>query len=158
MGRCLRPMRIWLCPAIIFLSGVGWSVALAAEPPCPPTRADSEGPFYKPRAPFRASTGRGLTVRGTVQSTGNCRPIAGATIEWWQASPQGVYDDDHRGAVRADEQGRYSFETDFPGKYPGRPPHIHLKVFAPGYRPLTTQLYLERGQTDVTFSLVLVRE
>jgi len=45
--------------------------------------------------------------------------------------------------------------TDFPGKYPFRPRHIHFKVSAPGFAPLTTQLYLRGGETSVTFDLVL---
>src|SRR4030067_333501 len=35
-----------------------------AAKPCQPTRADSEGPFYKPGAPLRTSTGSGLVVGG----------------------------------------------------------------------------------------------
>ena len=45
--------------------------------------------------------------------------------------------------------------TDIPGKYPFRPRHIHFKVSAPGFAPLTTQLYLRGGETSVTFDLVL---
>lgn len=52
--------------------------------------------------------------------------------------------------------GAYRFSTDFPGVYPGRPPHIHVKAFAPGHRPLTTQLYLRGGQTEADVDIVLV--
>ena len=37
--------------------------------------------------------------------------------------------------------GRYSLETIVPGPYPGRTPHIHVKVNAPGKPTLTTELY-----------------
>jgi protocatechuate 3,4-dioxygenase beta subunit len=48
-----------------------------------------------------------------------------------------------RGYQITDEAGRYRLETVIPGEYPGRTPHIHVKVFAPGGREiLTTQLYL----------------
>jgi protocatechuate 3,4-dioxygenase beta subunit len=35
---------------------------------------------------------------------------------------------------------------------------VHFKVFAPGHRTLTTQLYPKAGQTQATFDLVLVKE
>ena len=34
-------------------------------------------------------------------------------------------------------------DTVWPGAYPGRPLHIHAKVTAPGYAPLTTQIYFD---------------
>ena len=37
--------------------------------------------------------------------------------------------------------GRYAFTTIKPVPYPGRAPHIHVKVFA-GRRELTTQFYI----------------
>jgi protocatechuate 3,4-dioxygenase beta subunit len=58
----------------------------------------------------------------------------------------------------ADGEGRYRFETDFPGIYPGRPPHLHVKVTASGHRPLTIQLYPKPGQTDLLFDFVLLRQ
>lgn len=133
-------------------------MAALAQGSCTPTPSDSEGPFYKPGAPDRVQTGRGLVVLGTVRSAGKCTPIPGARIERWQANPEGSYDDAHRAAMRADGAGRYRFETDFPRRYFGRPPHIHFKVSAPGHGPLTTQLYLQPGQTEATFDLVLVPE
>jgi len=42
-----------------------------------------------------------------------------------------------------------------PGVYPGRPPHIHFKVSAPGHKPLTTQLYLRGGEKAIRFDLVV---
>jgi len=42
-----------------------------------------------------------------------------------------------------------------PGVYPGRPPHIHFKVSAPGQKPLTTQLYLRGGEKAIRFDLVV---
>lgn len=129
--------------------------AHAVQQACPPTAPDAEGPFYKPSAPDRASIGRGLVVAGVVRTTGSCAPIPNARLEWWQVNPQGQYDDEHRAAQTADSQGRYRFETNFPRAYFGRPPHIHVKVFVPGHRPLTTQLYPKAGQTEITFDFVL---
>jgi protocatechuate 3,4-dioxygenase beta subunit len=39
-----------------------------------------------------------------------------------------------------------------------RPPHIHVRVRAPGYEELITQRYPERGQRKANFDLVLVAE
>jgi protocatechuate 3,4-dioxygenase beta subunit len=145
----------------VALIGLGLVLALGAaapaQSPCPPTRPDMEGPFYKPDAPRREATGKGLLVSGTVRSATDCQPIRGARVEWWQANPAGRYDDAHRGTQIA-ESGGYRFETDFPPPYFGRPSHIHLKAFAPGHRPLTTQLYPKGGEREVAFDLVLVKE
>ena len=128
----------------------------SAGQPCKPTRGDEEGPFYVPGAPIRTSTGKGLVIRGRLLGTPDCRPVPGGRIEWWQADRRGRYDDAHRGSQNVDAAGAYRFSTDFPGVYPGRPPHIHVKAFAPGYQTLTTQLYLRGGKTEVDVDIVLV--
>jgi protocatechuate 3,4-dioxygenase beta subunit len=125
-----------------------------AQPRCTPTTPDMLGPYYTPNAPERARTGKGLVVSGTVRAA-DCRPLPGAVIEWWSANTQGSYDDEHRAMQRADDEGRYRYETDFPGRYPGRPPHLHLKITAAGHRPLVTQIYPSPGQTSITTDLVL---
>jgi protocatechuate 3,4-dioxygenase beta subunit len=134
------------------------SGAASAQAPCRPTPRDMEGPFYKPGAPVRESTGRGFVVSGAVRSAATCQPIPGARVEWWQAGPDGRYDDGHRGTQVVGEAGTYRFETDFPPPYGGRPSHVHLKAWAPGHRPLTTQLYPRAGQSQAAFDLVLVKE
>lgn len=154
MGRSRLAMALVLAVGMWGPAGMG----ALAQGSCAPTRPDSEGPFYKPGAPERAQTGRGLAVRGTVRSAGSCAPIPRARIERWQANPEGAYDDAHRAAMMSDGAGEYRFETNLPRRYFGRPPHIHFKVSAAGHRPLTTQLYLTPGQTEVTFDLVLVAE
>ncbi|HSD50388.1 MAG TPA: intradiol ring-cleavage dioxygenase, partial [Candidatus Methylomirabilis sp.] len=78
-----------------------------------------------------------------------------ARIEWWQANPQGRYDDAHRATQATDAEGKFRFETNFPGNYPGRPPHLHVKVSASGHRTLTTQLYPKPSQTELSFDLIL---
>jgi protocatechuate 3,4-dioxygenase beta subunit len=139
-----------------FLKGPGAPrMVQAGQAACTPTPADMEGPFYKPNAPVRASIGRGLVVAGVVRTAGSCAPIPNARIEWWQVNPQGEYDDAHRATQSADGEGRYRFETNFPRAYFGRPPHIHVKVLAPDYRPLTTQIYPKAGQTEIAFDFVL---
>ncbi len=132
--------------------------ALAAERSCPPTRPDTQGPYYRPNAPARTVTGRGLVVQGVVRSHPDCKPVPGAMIEWWAADGAGVYDDLHRATLQADPEGRYRYETDFPGRYAGRPPHLHLRVTAAGLRTLVTQIYPAPGQTSLVVDLVLLPE
>lgn len=157
----MRTIRPWWfrVPALAALTLVASLATLSiAQPACTPTRPDSQGPFYKPNAPERASTGRGLIVSGTVRSVSACSPLAGARIEWWSVNPRGSYDDDHRATQRADAEGRYRYETDVPIPYFGRPPHLHARVTAPGHRPLITQLYPTPGQTSLTFNFVLASD
>lgn len=154
--RRYRPLAVaalvlWLAP---HPPDRGAGVAEASQP-CAPTRPDMEGPFYRPGAPERSATGSGLAVAGRVLGAPDCRSIPGARIEWWQANRQGRYDEAHRGSQVTDGSGSYRFTTDFPGAYPGRPPHIHFKVAAQGYLPLTTQLYLRPGEPEVEFLIVL---
>lgn len=113
------------------------------------TVRQTEGPYFKPQSPLRASLvepgmgGERLHLIGRVTTTG-CRPVAGAMLEFWQADDAGRYDNAGfrlRGHLIADAEGRYDLTTIRPGRYPGRTPHIHVKVAAPGGRPLTTQLY-----------------
>ena len=125
-----------------------------AQSACTPTRPGTEGPFYAPNAPERERTGRGLVVSSTVRSAFDCASLTGARIEWWSASPGGQYDDEHRATQLIGSDGRYRYETDFPGNY-GRPLHLHVRVTAPGHRALVTQLYPRTGQASIVFDFVL---
>ena len=94
-------------------------------------------------------------------------PIAGALLDIWQNAPNALYenqDDDQpdmnlRCKLRADKNGAYAFRTIRPVSYPipnrgpvgrllkalgrhhYRPAHMHFKVAADGYVPLTTALF-----------------
>lgn len=116
------------------------------------------GPYYTPNAAERARTGQGLVVSGRVMSAPACAPLAGARLEWWSANARGEYDNDHRATATVDAEGRYRYETDFPGRYEPRPPHVHVRVTAPGHKTLVTQVYPTQGQTSIATDFVLVRE
>lgn len=114
-----------------------------------PTPRQTEGPYYTVSPPekrnFRSDgrPGKPLVLLGFVL-TRACRPVAGARVDIWQADGSGAYDNSGfalRGYQLTDAQGRYLFETIEPGRYPGRTPHIHVKVQPPGGAVLTTQLY-----------------
>jgi protocatechuate 3,4-dioxygenase beta subunit len=125
---------------------------------CKPTQPQMLGPFYEPGAPVRTSMGSGYVLSGIVLGAEECKPIPNARIEFWLANPRGDYDDAHRATVFASERGSYHFESIVPVSYGGRPPHIHVRVRAPGYEELVTQHYPERSQRKANFDLVLVRE
>jgi protocatechuate 3,4-dioxygenase beta subunit len=139
----------------------------ACRAPAQPTTASTEGPFYKAGSPERASlvepgiAGTRLVLSGRVL-TRSCAAVAGAIPDFWQADASGAYDNTGyrlRGNVRSDAAGAYRVETIVPAEYPGRTPHIHVKVTPPGRAVLTTQLYLPglaRNSSDSIFRPELV--
>lgn len=129
-----------------------------------PTPSLTEGPFYPPA--FTAEPARRL-YRGAAPSFGTAmrlagrivdsrgRPLADARIEIWQCDARGHYhhprdrDADNRdpdflgfGWQRADAGGRYDFATIVPVPYPGRTPHVHVRVRHQGQIALTSQIFL----------------
>jgi protocatechuate 3,4-dioxygenase beta subunit len=132
-----------------------------------PTPSQTEGPYFKPNTPMRASLlepgmpGTKLVIEGSVLTT-DCRPVARALLDFWQADAGGHYDNAGyrlRGHQLTDEAGRYRLETVVPAQYPGRTRHIHVKVQAPGQPALTTQLYFPDGadnRRDSIFDPALV--
>jgi protocatechuate 3,4-dioxygenase beta subunit len=147
--------------------------ALAPTPACgdddEPTPAQTEGPYYTPNTPERASflepdlTGDHLAVGGYVLTT-SCQPVARALLDFWHCDAGGVYDNTGyrlRGHLFSGEDGSWTLETIMPGVYPGRTRHIHVKVQAPNQPVLTTQLYFpdEPGnQSDGIFRPELVMD
>jgi protocatechuate 3,4-dioxygenase beta subunit len=129
-------------------------LTLSAE--CKPTAEDQLGPFYKPNAPERESVGKGYELTGRALSSRDCTPIQGAKIELWMAGPDGQYTDEYRATLFSGEGGVYRFESHFPPSYSSRPPHIHIRVSASGYRTLVTQHYPVAGKAEASFDLVLV--
>jgi len=131
------------------------------------TPSQTEGPYYKPNTPMRASLlepgmpGTKLVIEGSVLTTG-CKPVPRAMLDFWQADATGRYDNAGyrlRGHQLTDESGRYRLETIVPAEYPGRTRHIHVKIQAPGQPALTTQLYFPDGaenRRDSIFDPALV--
>jgi len=113
------------------------------------TLRQTEGPFFKTSSPERAEliepgmAGQPIELVGFVLTRG-CKPVPGALVDLWQADAKGDYDNKGyrlRGHQFADAEGRYRFRTIVPAEYPGRTPHLHVKVQPKGGRVLTTQLY-----------------
>ena len=131
------------------------------------TPAQTEGPFYPDKLPLDRDndlviisghqtpaagaitdlTGRILDINGT--------PLAGVTIEIWQVDHTGHYihsadasaknDANFQGFGRFEtgRNGEYRFRTIKPVPYPGRAPHIHVKLLKGGHHLLTTQMYVQ---------------
>ncbi len=132
------------------------------------------GPFYVPGAPRRATgeqigrpeDGSLTLVRGRVTDLAG-RPLAGATLDVWQCSSNGLYDVQDpgqppfnlRGVFVTGPDGGYEFRTVRPASYPipvdgpvgdllraagrghWRAAHIHAIISAPGHRGVTTHIF-----------------
>ena len=146
------------------------------------TEATVIGPFYVEDAPqykngddlANGAPGEPCFVAGQVHSISG-EPIANAHLEIWQADNEGFYDvqreglseEQNRGQLTADENGRFWFWTVKPESYPipydgpvgemleaakrspWRPAHIHFKVGAAGYETVITHVF-ERGTSTST--------
>lgn len=143
------------------------SQAPVCTAPAALTKPLTEGPYFKAGSPERTSlldggiTGTKLTITGYVL-TADCKPVAHALLDFWQANAQGQYDNSGytlRGHQNTDAHGHYQLETIVPGLYPGRTEHIHVKVQAPNGPVLTTQLFFPdqaSNQSDQIFDPSLV--
>ncbi|NSC22344.1 dioxygenase [Streptomyces albus subsp. chlorinus] len=132
-----------------------------------PTPPQTEGPYFKPNSPERGvlvppgTPGTSLTVSGYVFGL-DCAPLAGVLLDWWQADPNGAYDNAgyrFRGHQYTGADGSFRLTTLRPGLYPGRTRHLHVKVQAPHQSVLTTQLYFPgepRNRTDPIFDARLL--
>ncbi|MET3392808.1 catechol 1,2-dioxygenase [Variovorax sp. 1140] len=148
------------------------------------------GPFWRANAPACAqgeniarsgTPGTPLEVTGTVRDHEG-RPVEGATVDVWQASPVGLYENQDpsqenmnlRGRFATDAEGRFHFRSVRPAGYPvptdgpcgvllraqkrhpNRPAHLHFMVSKPGHKVLITQVFAdddENLESDPTFGV-----
>lgn len=98
-----------------------------------------------------------LDLELRILESGPCTAIANARVDIWHADAGGVYSgyagqgDDGgtstegksylRGTQITNETGTVQFITVYPGWYPGRTPHIHLKVYLDEKTVLIGQVY-----------------
>ena len=109
---------------------------------CVLTPEMTEGPYYLTGEPERrdVTEGKGgtpLRLQFTVADASKCLPIPGAVVEIWHSDAQGVYSGFGAGASNrtflrgsqvTDANGVATFDTVYPGWYPGRATHIHMKA------------------------------
>ena len=133
------------------------------------------GPFWRLNSPrvenggsiVRSETpGAPLFVSGRVVDKDG-RPVAGAEVDVWHASPVGLYENQDpeqadmnlRGKFTTDADGRFAFRSvmmvGYPiptdgvvgrllkaqSRHPYRPAHLHALIFKPGFKVLISQVY-----------------
>ncbi|KAI9864492.1 MAG: hypothetical protein M1824_005196 [Vezdaea acicularis] len=110
--------------------------------------------------------------------------IEGAELDIWHTAPNGLYEQQDpsqpdmnlRGRFTTPASGEYAFyclrPTSYPipddgpagrllallDRHPMRPAHIHLVLKAPGYRPLTTQIFDRRDRYVTDDAVFAVKE
>ena len=149
------------------LAGSGGSGGSMDPTACDVTAPNILGPFHTPGSPERRvlwdddPDGKRLIVSGRVFGV-DCAVVSGATLDFWEAKTDGLYDNEGytlRGHQFTDPEGRYELKAIIPGRYLNgsqfRPPHSHVIVTAPGYAPLTTQLYFEGGPDNEVDSFIV---
>jgi protocatechuate 3,4-dioxygenase beta subunit len=116
-------------------------------PDCVLTPGQEEGPFYIDLAQVRQDIvenrpGVPLALALTVVDSDSCEPIRDAAVDIWHCDALGVYSGEPsegsegetylRGIQLTDGNGLAEFATIYPGQYPGRTTHIHVKVHIGG--------------------------
>ena len=88
----------------------------------------------------------------TVVDT-SCNPIPNAKVDIWHTNASGKYSGVNgnsekflRGSQVTNTQGKATFTSIFPGWYPGRVMHIHVKVWRNGQDVFTSQFFAKDSQ------------
>lgn len=159
------------------------SVVIPASftPSCIVSPEQTEGPYFVDeklnRSDIRSDPTDGSIKQGVplqlklhVSQVGSngCLPLAGAIADVWHCDALGVYSDVIDGSFNTvgkkflrgyqvtDAQGNVQFTTIYPGWYPGRAVHIHVKVRTQGKTgqnyEFTSQLYFDDAISDRIYS------
>jgi protocatechuate 3,4-dioxygenase beta subunit len=152
------PVLVAVLAAAAALAGFAAHPGAAGAASCAATPQDSFGPFGRGMPPLRGSIGHGHVLTGTILSAAGCRPIAGARVELWQEDANGDYTRASSATVVTDRNGRFRFEGPLPPGGDGFPPHIHIRVLAPGFKPLLTRYEIAGGSKRGSVALVLAPE
>ncbi len=156
-----------------FLSGVALGAAAfsargAFADELVKTPPQTEGPFYPDRLPLDTDNDLLIINDAITPAVGEIThlsgrlidasgaPLRNAVVEIWQTDHSGAYihsrdtnkakqDRNFQGFGRftTGSTGEYYFRTIKPVPYPGRTPHIHVKVRKGGKELLTTQFYIK---------------
>jgi protocatechuate 3,4-dioxygenase beta subunit len=149
-----------------------------SAPDCLLTPEQEEGPFYIDLAQVRQDIvedrpGVPLALALSVVDSDTCEPIRDAAVDIWHCDALGVYSGESlvgsegetylRGIQLTDGNGLAEFATIYPGQYPGRTTHIHLKVrlggrqgdgaYAGGHVSHTGQLFTSDRRDAEVFAL-----
>lgn len=118
-------------------------------------KPDIDNDLVKIEGQVQEAGGEIITLRGTLRDRDG-QVLAGHRVEIWQCDVNGKYlhHSDTRAVARdeafqgfgfdvTDDNGQYVFRTIKPTVYPGRTPHIHVRVWRGNRKLLTTQFYLK---------------
>ena len=121
-----------------------------------------EGPYYFNPERVRADITEGregapVALKLRIVDAKGCTPMPGLRVDVWHADAGGIYSgyanqgDNRdvstkgqtylRGTQMTDADGFVQFRTIYPGWYPGRTPHIHVKAFLDKTTLVTGQIY-----------------
>jgi catechol 1,2-dioxygenase len=154
------------------------------------TTANLLGPFWRLDSPHTGSGGSivrsptpgdEMFVNAWVKD-GKGNPIAGAEVDIWHSSTEGLYENQDptqadmnlRGKFTTDKDGHFSFRSILPAGYPipitgpvgdllraqgrhnMRPAHLHFLIFKDGFKTHISQVYVPQDpniETDVQFGV-----
>jgi protocatechuate 3,4-dioxygenase beta subunit len=142
------------------------------NPDCVLTPETTEGPYYLDLDGVRSDIredreGAETRLAVTVVDASTCTPLKDAAVDIWHADAAGVYSGFGAGAARPSSPGgaRFlrgtqitgadgvaRFVTIYPGWYPGRAVHIHVKVHTGGRDVHTGQLFFSDSFTDGVYA------
>jgi protocatechuate 3,4-dioxygenase beta subunit len=125
----------------------------------------TEGPYYVAGERLRRDITEGkpgmpLLLSLSVLNASTCRPVKSAAVDVWHCDAGGRYSgavannagtNFLRGVQRTNAKGVATFETIYPGWYPGRAVHIHVKVHVGGSVVHTGQLFFPAALTSVVY-------
>jgi Dioxygenase len=157
--------------------GAGWKLASSDEAGAGPLAVSSglvscvltqeltEGPYYVAAERLRrditeGKAGVSLRLRLTIVNATSCKPIRNAAVDIWHCDALGIYSgaiagspgtNFLRGVQRTAAKGVATFDTIYPGWYPGRAVHIHVKVHVAGNVVHTGQLFFPAKVTNAVY-------
>jgi protocatechuate 3,4-dioxygenase beta subunit len=100
-----------------------------------------------------------------VNASADCAPISGARVDVWHCDADGSYSGYSqqgtdttgetfcRGIQMSDDSGQVTFQTIYPGWYPGRITHIHFEVFLDNGLVATSQIAFPPEVTDAVYAI-----
>jgi protocatechuate 3,4-dioxygenase beta subunit len=135
--------------------------------------SQTEGPFYIDPALLRRDITDGLAglpliLNLRVVQSPSCTPVKDAIVDIWHADSAGIYSgftgqlngidssgqNFLRGIQVTDANGNATFCTVYPGWYPGRTAHIHVKVLLANRTAVTSQLYFDDAVSDEVYASI----
>jgi protocatechuate 3,4-dioxygenase beta subunit len=152
-------------------SGAGGSAGSGGDAgACTLYPQQTEGPFYLDDDLVRADitegkSGTPLTMTIVVLSANGCAPLPNVAVDIWQCDAGGVYSGYPgqlggldttgqtflRGTQITGADGKAVFQTIYPGWYPGRTTHIHVKVRPTSTSEATSQIYFPEDVTTAIY-------